>query len=57
MSPAAAIAGKPGQYLLEAAGKDSEGHEILTSTVFYVAGAGETVWDYRNPYAIDLVPD
>ena len=57
VSPVPVAAGKPGQYLLEAAGQDSEGHEILTSTVFYVAGQGETVWDYRNPYAIDLVPD
>jgi len=55
--PAAMVAGKPGQYLLEATGKDAEGREILTSTTFYVAGAGETVWDYRNPYAIDVVPD
>ena len=52
-----AIAGKPGQYLLEATGKDSQGHDILTSVTFEVAGATETVWNYRNPYAIDLVTD
>ena len=57
VSPAPVVAGKPGQYLLEATGKDAEGREILTSTTFYVAGEGETVWDYRNPYAIDVVPD
>ena len=57
VSPAPVLAGKPGQYLLEATGQDADGHEILTSTTFYVAGAGETVWDYRNPYAIDVVPD
>jgi alpha-2-macroglobulin len=57
VSPAPVVAGKPGQYLLEASGKDADGHEILTSTTFYVAGEGEAVWDYHNPYAIDVVPD
>ena len=57
VSPASVLAGQAGQYLLEAIGKDAEGHEILTSMTFYVAGAGEAVWDYRNPYAIDLVAD
>jgi uncharacterized protein YfaS (alpha-2-macroglobulin family) len=52
-----AVAGKPGQYLLEATGKDAQGHDILTSMTFEVAGPGETVWNYRNPYAIDLVTD
>ena len=52
-----ATAGKPGQYLLEATGKDAQGHDILTSTTFEVAGPAETVWNYRNPYAIDLVTD
>ncbi len=52
-----AVAGKPGQYLLEATGKDAQGHDILTSITFEVAGPGETVWNYRNPYAIDLVTD
>jgi uncharacterized protein YfaS (alpha-2-macroglobulin family) len=52
-----AMAGKPGQYLIEATGKDAQGHDILTSITFEVAGAGETVWNYRNPYAIDLVTD
>jgi alpha-2-macroglobulin len=51
------VAGKPGQYLLEATGKDAQGHDILTSVTFEVAGPGETVWNYRNPYAIDLVTD
>jgi len=50
-------AGKPGQYLLEATGKDAQGHDVLTSLTFDVAGPGETVWNYRNPYAIDLVTD
>ena len=52
-----AVAGKPGQYLLEATGKDAQGHDILTSITFEVVGPGETVWNYRNPYAIDLVTD
>ena len=51
------VAGKPGEYLLEASGKDSQGHDVLTSITFAVAGPGETVWNYRNPYAIDLVTD
>jgi alpha-2-macroglobulin len=51
------VAGKPGQYLLEASGKDAKGHDVLTSISFAVAGPGETVWNYRNPYAIDLVTD
>src|SRR5256714_7305165 len=52
-----AVAGKPGQYLLEVTGKDEKGHEVLTSVTFEVAGPTETVWNYRNPYAIDLVSD
>jgi len=52
-----AVTGKPGQYLLEVTGKDAQGHEILTSVTFEVAGPTETVWNYRNPYAIDLVTD
>ncbi|MFL6591023.1 MAG: alpha-2-macroglobulin family protein, partial [Chthoniobacterales bacterium] len=52
-----AVAGKPGQYLLEATGKDEHGHDILTAVTFEVAGPGETVWNYRNPYAIDVVTD
>jgi alpha-2-macroglobulin len=51
------VAGKPGQYLLEATGKDSQGHDIRTSLTFDVAGPAETVWNYRNPYAVDLVTD
>jgi alpha-2-macroglobulin len=52
-----AVAGKPGEYLLEVTGKDTKGHDILTSVTFEVAGSAETVWNYRNPYAIDLVTD
>src|SRR5204863_8238515 len=52
-----AVAGKPGQYLLEAIGKDGQGHDVLTSVSFEVAGPTEMAWNYRNPYAIDLVTD
>ncbi|MEY2508517.1 MAG: alpha-2-macroglobulin [Verrucomicrobiota bacterium] len=51
------VAGKPGQYLLEATGQDGQGRPILTAVTFEVAGPTETVWNYRNPYAIDLVTD
>src|SRR5205085_8764763 len=51
------VVGKPGQYLLEAVGKDAHGHDILTSLTFEVAGPTETAWNYRNPYAVDLVTD
>ncbi len=53
----AAVAGKAGEYLLEAVGKDAGGHDILTSLVFEVSGEAETDWNYQNPYVIDLVPD
>jgi len=51
------VAGKPGEYLLEVRGKDAKGHDILTSTVFEVSGEAEMDWNYRNPYAIELVAD
>ena len=51
------LAEKPGEYLLEAVGKDGSGHDVLTSIAFEVSGEAETDWNYRNPYAIDLVAD
>ncbi|HMJ05695.1 MAG TPA: alpha-2-macroglobulin family protein, partial [Chthoniobacterales bacterium] len=51
------LADKPGEYLLEAIGKDGSGHDVLTSMVFEIAGEAETDWNYRNPYVIDLVAD
>ena len=51
------VAGKPGEYLLEAVGKDAHGHDVLTSVVFEVSGEAETDWNYRNPFVVDLVPD
>lgn len=52
-----AVADKPGEYLLEAVGKDAHDHDVLTSMIFEVAGEAETTWDYRNPYVIDLIAD
>ncbi|CAN5624856.1 hypothetical protein BH18VER1_BH18VER1_11420 [soil metagenome] len=52
-----ALAEKPGEYLIEAVGKDAGGHDVLTSMVIEVAVEAETVWDYRNPYVIDVIPD
>jgi len=50
-------AGEPGDYLLEALGRDGGGREIKTSITFEVAGPGELAWDYRNSYAIDISSD
>ena len=50
-------AGKPGEYLLEAIGRDGGEHEIQTSITFEVAGPGALAWDYRNSYAIDVSSD
>ncbi|HEX8281541.1 MAG TPA: MG2 domain-containing protein, partial [Chthoniobacterales bacterium] len=50
-------AGKPGEYLLEAIGKDAGGHDVVTSLVFDVSGEAETDWNYRNPYVIELITD
>ncbi|MBA2432423.1 MAG: hypothetical protein H0V56_09970, partial [Chthoniobacterales bacterium] len=52
-----AVAGGPGEYLLEAIGKDAAGREILTSMVFEVSGEGATDWNYLNPYIIEVVAD
>ncbi|MDQ6622836.1 MAG: hypothetical protein M3Y86_05050, partial [Verrucomicrobiota bacterium] len=48
---------RAGEYLLEASCEDASGHRVLTSVAFEVSGEGETDWNYRNPYAIDLVAD
>ncbi|MFN2476736.1 MAG: alpha-2-macroglobulin [Chthoniobacterales bacterium] len=52
-----AMTDQPGEYLLEAAGKDVQEHDVLTSMVFEVSGEADTSWDYRNPYVIDLITD
>ena len=54
---AALIAGKPGEYLLEAVTKDAAGRDVLTTLNFHVYGTTETTWNYRNPYEIELVAD
>ena len=51
------IAGKPGQYLLEAVGKDAAGRDVITATAFSVYGEGETAWNYDNQFQIELVAD
>jgi uncharacterized protein YfaS (alpha-2-macroglobulin family) len=48
---------KAGEYVLEVRATDSGGREVVSTSNFYVAGPGETVWDYRNPSQIDLIPD
>jgi uncharacterized protein YfaS (alpha-2-macroglobulin family) len=53
----ALAAGKPGLYLVEASAKDAAGHEVVTTTSLNVYGKGETGWDYRNPYQIELAAD
>ncbi len=52
-----ALAGPPGEYLLEVSAQDAGGRPVLTSLVFEVSGEAETDWNYRNPYVIDLVSD
>ncbi|HWM26222.1 MAG TPA: MG2 domain-containing protein [Chthoniobacterales bacterium] len=57
VTPEPVVAGKPGEYLLTAIGRDAAGHEIRTSMSFEVAGPGSATWDYRNSYAIDVSSD
>lgn len=49
--------GKPGEYLLEATSEDAEGHKVATTTSFNVWGAGQTGWNYSNPFQIELAAD
>jgi len=48
---------QPGEYLLEASGKDAAGREMFTTRSVYVYGQGATVWNYRNQFQVDLMPD
>ncbi|MEQ1851340.1 MAG: MG2 domain-containing protein, partial [Chthoniobacteraceae bacterium] len=48
---------QPGQYQIEATTKDAGGRPILTSRMLYVHGRAATVWNYRNPFQIEIVPD
>lgn len=47
----------PGTHVVQAIAVDAGGREVLSESTFYVAGAGDTVWDYRNPTQIDLIAD
>lgn len=49
--------GKPGEYLLEATSEDAQGRKVATTTSFNVWGAGQTGWNYSNPFQIELVAD
>lgn len=57
VTPEPVVAGKPGEYLLTAIGRDAAGREIRTTMSFEVAGPGSATWDYRNSYAIDVSSD
>ncbi|MFM8789681.1 MAG: alpha-2-macroglobulin family protein, partial [Chthoniobacterales bacterium] len=46
-----------GHHRIRVSARDAGGREVVSESSFYVSGDGDTVWDYRNPYAIDLVPD
>jgi uncharacterized protein YfaS (alpha-2-macroglobulin family) len=48
---------KPGDYLVRVKSTDSHGREAVTEWDFYVSGPGETVWDYKNPAQVELIPD
>ena len=50
-------ADEPGQYLLEAATRDDEGRDVVTTVAFHVYGEGDSPWDYRNPFQIEIVAD
>ncbi len=47
----------PGYHKVRITARDAGGREVATESSFYVSGEGETVWDYRNPSEITLVPD
>lgn len=48
---------EPGAYVLQVSTTDAGGRPVISESTFYVAGKGETVWDYRNPSQIDLIAD
>ena len=48
---------KVGRHQVRVTTRDSAGREVASESSFYVSGEGETVWDYRNPAEITLVPD
>lgn len=46
-----------GEYVLRVTATDSSGREVLSERMFWVAGPGETVWDFRNASQMDIVAD
>ncbi|MBU3664966.1 MAG: hypothetical protein FGM15_03690 [Chthoniobacterales bacterium] len=46
-----------GHHQVRVTARDKTGRTVSTETSFYVSGEGETVWDYRNPWEVTLVPD
>lgn len=46
-----------GHHQVRVTARDASGRKVSTETSFYVSGDGETVWDYRNPWEVTLVPD
>lgn len=46
-----------GRHQVRVTARDAAGREVVSESSFYVSGEGDTVWDYRNPSEITLVPD
>lgn len=46
-----------GHHQVRVTTHDAAGNKVATETSFYVSGDGETVWDYRSPWEVTLVPD
>jgi alpha-2-macroglobulin len=55
--PATITLREPGSYLVEARAKDGGGREVVTVATFYLHGAAELAWDYRNDAQLELIPD
>lgn len=48
---------KTGFYLIRAAGKDSKGNRITTTTYFYTTGKGYFSWRKSDDDRIEIIPD
>lgn len=48
---------KPGLYFVEAEGKDGSGRKVISRVAVHVYGKEEAVWNYRNRFQVELVPD
>lgn len=53
----ATFSGEAGQYLVEASARDAGGREVVTTATLSLYGKGQTAWNYRNPFQVDLVAD